>query len=134
MIDSDDEFIPIEEVVRMLGFKGTSGVRALIKRGELRACARGARFKAFFRREDVLELMRRRARIHDARTKPPQWSRIPSEFAFRPYKVAPQQKRTANHSVDSSGDVEPEPLPPRRRHSKRLEKLHRRWREEKKRR
>lgn len=59
-----EDLIPIHEVARLLGYRGTSSVRMLVQRGDLEVVARGGRNRAFFLRADVLALVQRRAAIY----------------------------------------------------------------------
>lgn len=61
------QLMPIEQVQAILGYRGTSGVRSLVQRGELPIAGRGAHYKLYFREEDVLALMEARAQRYAVR-------------------------------------------------------------------
>ena len=61
MQDVDADLIPAEVVVSLMCLRTTSAVRTLVSRGELAVAGRGAHNRSFFRRQDVLDLMARRA-------------------------------------------------------------------------
>src|SRR5688572_14154862 len=60
----DPEWMTIDEVASLLGFRNTSSVRSLVSRGELAVAARGSRYRAYFDRSAVLALMRERAAFY----------------------------------------------------------------------